>query len=165
MDFLFDINNQNNFIFLILVIIGGSLVSTSSGLRFLKIYLLTKFSLNELVSHSKPKHILLNKVLFSKVKIDLNDINKYFFTVIIFILSLIFLISLLTFFNIKFDDAFKLGILTLMNTVNSNLYGLENLNFVEFSIPLKFILILFMIIGRIEFISILILIKKFVFKN
>ena len=41
-----------------------------------------------LLSHSKPKHIILNKVLFSKVKINLNDINKYFFTVIIFILSL-----------------------------------------------------------------------------
>ena len=52
-----------------------------------------------------------------------------------------------------------------MNTVNSNLYGLENINFVEFTYPLKFILILFMIVGRIEFISILILIKKFVFKN
>tara|TARA_Y100001970_G_scaffold41767_1_gene51863 strand:- start:386 stop:1789 length:1404 start_codon:yes stop_codon:yes gene_type:complete len=163
--FSFDIKNQNNFLFLVLVIIGGSLVSTSSGLRFLKIYLLTKFSFNELVSHSKPKHVILNKVLFSKVKIDLNDINKYFFTVIIFILSLSILISLLTLNDIQFDDAFKLGILTLMNTVNSSLHGLENLNFVDFSIPLKLILIVFMIIGRIEFISILILIKKFVFKN
>ncbi len=163
--FSFNTYDQNNFFFLILVIIGGSLVSTSSGLRFFKIYLLTKFSFNELVSHSKPKHVLLNKVLFSKIKIDLNDINKYFFTVIIFILSLIFLVSLLTIFNIKFDQAFKLGILTLMNTVNSNLYGIEDLNFGEFSYTLKFILILFMIIGRIEFISILILIKKFVFKN
>ena len=157
--------NQNNFIFLILVIIGGSLVSTSSGLRFLKIYLLTKFSFNELVSHSKPKHILLNKVLFSKVKININDISKYFFTLIIFIISLCLLVSLLTLFNINFVDAFKLGVLTLMNTVNSNLYSLENINFIEFSYPLKFILIIFMIIGRIEFISILILIKKFVFKN
>tara|TARA_B100000700_G_C15034870_1_gene852303 strand:- start:65 stop:1372 length:1308 start_codon:yes stop_codon:yes gene_type:complete len=157
--------NQSNFSFLILVIIGGSLVSTSSGLRFLKIYLLTKFSFNELVSHTKPKHVFLNKILFSKVAIDTNDINKYFFTVIIFILSLTLLISLLTLFNIAFDDAFKLGILTLMNTVNSSLHGLENLNFAEFSQSLKLILILFMIIGRIEFISILILIKKFVFKN
>ena len=163
--FSFNIQNQNNFIFLILVIIGGSLFSTSSGLRFLKIYLLTKFSFNELVSHSKPKHILLNKVLFSKEKIDSNDINKYFFTVIIFVLSLTLLISLLTLFDIDFDDAFKLGILTLMNTVNSSLHDLENLNFAEFTFSLKFTLILFMIIGRIEFISILILIKKFVFKN
>tara|TARA_B100001741_G_C16177183_1_gene425112 strand:- start:9 stop:209 length:201 start_codon:yes stop_codon:yes gene_type:complete len=64
-----------------------------------------------------------------------------------------------------FDQAFKLGILTLMNTVNSSLYSLENLNFEELSTSIKFILILFMIIGRIEFISILILIKKFVIKN
>ena len=52
-----------------------------------------------------------------------------------------------------------------MNTVNSNLYGVENLNFADFSLSLKFILIVFMIIGRLEFIAILILIKKFVFKN
>ncbi len=163
--FSFDNYNYNNFIFLILIIIGGSLVSTSSGLRFFKIFLLTKFSFNELVSHAKPKHVLLNKVLFSKVKIDLNDINKYFFAVIIFIVSLTLLICFLTLFNIEFGDAFKLGILTLMNTVNSSLHGLENLNFAEFPISLKYILIVFMIIGRIEFISILILIKKFVIKN
>ena len=41
--FSFDLKNQNSFIFLILVIIGGSLVSTRSGLRFFKIFLLTKF--------------------------------------------------------------------------------------------------------------------------
>ena len=163
--FSFESYNYNNFLFLILIIIGGSLVSTSSGLRFLKIFLLTKFSFNELVSHSRPKQVILNKVLFSKVKIDISDINKYFFTVIIFILSLTLLICLLTLFDISFEDGFKLGILTIMNTVNSNLYGLENLNFSEFSFSLKFILITFMIIGRIEFISILILIKKFVFKN
>ena len=163
--FSFNIYNQNNFIFIILVIIGGSLVSTSSGLRFLKIFVLTKFSLNELISHSKPKHVLLNKVLFSKVKIELNDIKKYFFAVIIFILTLTLLTCFLTLFDFKFEDGFKLAILTLMNTVNSNLYGLENLNFNEFSFSLKFILIIFMIIGRIEFISILILIKKFVIKN
>ena len=163
--FSFNNYNYNNFIYLILIIIGGSLVSTSSGLRFLKIFLLTKFSFNELVSHSKPKHVLLNKVLFSKVRININDINKYFFTVIIFIMSLTLLICILTLFNIEFDDAFKLGVLTLMNTVNSSLHGLENLNFAEFSIFLKYILIVFMIIGRIEIISILILIKKFVIKN
>ena len=163
--FSFDLKNQNSFIFLVLVIIGGSLVSTSSGLRFFKIFLLTKFSFNELVSHAKPKQILLNKTLFSKAKIDLNDINKYFFTIIIFVLSLTALTSLLTLFNFEFESAFKLAILTLMNTVNSSLHGLDYLNFSEFSFFLKIILAIFMIIGRIEFITILILIKKFVFKN
>ena len=37
--FTFNNNSQNNFIFFILVIIGGSLVSTSSGISFLKIFL------------------------------------------------------------------------------------------------------------------------------
>ena len=96
---------------------------------------------------------------------DFNEINKYFLTILIFIFSLFILSSLLSFSGIKFENSFKLSILTLMNTVNSNLYGLGNINFIEFSASLKFILILFMIIGRIEFISILILIKKFVFKN
>ena len=163
--FSFEVNQKNNFIFLLLVIIGGSLVSTSSGLRFMKIYLLTKFSINDMLSHSRPKQIILNKILFSKVKISSDDINKYFFNIIIFILSLTILIFLMSLFKIDFEIAFKLSVLTLMNTVNSSLYGLENINFVEFSGSLKVILILFMIIGRIEFISILILFKKFVFKN
>ena len=38
-----------NFIYLILVIIGGSFFSTSSGLRFLRIYSLTKYSLNQIL--------------------------------------------------------------------------------------------------------------------
>ena len=37
------------FIYLLLVIIGGSFISTSSGLRFLKIYSLTKYSLNQIL--------------------------------------------------------------------------------------------------------------------
>ena len=163
--FSFDVNQKNNFIFLLLVIIGGSLVSTSSGLRFMKIYLLTKFSINDMLSHSRPKQIILNKILFSKVKINSDDINKYFFNIIIFILSLTILIFLMSLFKIDFENAFKLSVLTLMNTVNSSLYGLENINFADFSGSLKVIIILFMIIGRIEFISILILFKKFVFKN
>ena len=39
------------FLYLLLVIIGGSFISTSSGLRFLKIYSLTKYSLNQILSY------------------------------------------------------------------------------------------------------------------
>ena len=40
------------FIFLIFVIIGGSLLSTSSGIRFFKIFTLFKFTKNELLSYT-----------------------------------------------------------------------------------------------------------------
>ena len=50
-------NNQKNltFVFLVLVIIGGSFFSTSSGLRFIKIYSLFRYSLNQILSFSRPK--------------------------------------------------------------------------------------------------------------
>ena len=78
-----------SFVFLIIVIIGGSFFSTSSGIRFLKIYSLFKYSINEILSYSRPKNIFINKHLFSKEFFELNEIHKYFLSVIIFIISLL----------------------------------------------------------------------------
>ena len=153
------------FIFLLLIIVGGSFFSTSSGLRFVKIYSLIKFSINELISHSKPKNIFLNKLAFSDKNMNLDDFYKYFLTIIIFIISLIILSSILSIMGLSIDEAFKLSILTLMNTVNSTMTGLPNFNFQEINHISKYSLILFMIIGRVELITILILCKKFFFKN
>ena len=52
-----DTASNLSFVFLILVIIGGSFFSTSSGLRFIKVISLIKFSLNNLLSHAKPNQI------------------------------------------------------------------------------------------------------------
>ena len=153
------------FIFLLLIIVGGSFFSTSSGLRFVKIYSLIKFSINELISHSKPKNIFLNKLAFSDKNMNLDDFYKYFLTIIIFIISLIILSSILSIMGLSIDEAFKLSILTLMNTVNSTMTGLPNFNFQEINHISKYSLILFMIIGRIELLTILLLIKKFLFKS
>ena len=160
-------NEQSNLtlIFLILVIIGGSFFSTSSGLRFVKIYSLFKYSLNQILSFSKPKNIFMNKLLFTKINFDFDEINKYFLTIMIFILSLLLLTSFLSISGIVFENSFKLAILTLMNTVNSSIYGLGEFDFNNLHFITKYILILFMIIGRIELLTILLLIKKFLLKN
>ncbi len=154
-----------SFIFILLIIIGGSFFSTSSGLRFIKIYSLIKFSINELISHSKPKNIFLNKLAFSDKNMNLDDFYKYFLTVLIFIISLIVLSSILTIAELSVEDSFKLAALTLMNTVNSQMTGLDGFNFEELSYFIKYALILFMIIGRVELLTVLILCKKFFFKN
>ncbi len=154
-----------NFIYLILVIIGGSFFSTSSGLRFIKIYSLFKFSLNQILSFSRPKNVFMNKLIFTKINFNLYEINKYFLTIIIFILSLFILTSLLSLSGITFVNSFKLSILTLMNTVNSSIYGLEEFDFYNLQLFSKYCLIFFMIVGRIELLTILLLIKKFLFKN
>ena len=164
--FSLDFERQNlTFIFLILVIIGGSFFSTSSGLRFIKLYSLFKYSINQILSFSRPKNIFMNRLIFTKINFDFDEINKYFLTIIIFILSLFILTSLLSLSGIEFENSFKLSILTLMNTVNSSIYGLSEFNFNNLHFFTKYTLIFFMIIGRIELLTVLLLIKKFLFKN
>ena len=164
--FSLNTNSTNlSFIFLLLVIIGGSFFSTSSGIRFLKIYSLFKYSINEILSYSRPKNIYINKHLFSKEFFKLDEIYKYFLSVIIFILSLLFLTFLLTLSGIEFENSFKLSILTIMNTVNSSMYGLSDFSFYDLHFLTKYYIISFMIIGRLELLTLLIICKKFLFKN
>jgi len=164
----FSLNNSSSnlsFVFLILVIIGGSFFSTSSGIRFLKIYSLFKYSINEILSYSRPKNIYINKHLFSKDTFKLDEIYKYFLSVIVFIISLLILTFLLTLSGIDFESSFKLSILTIMNTVNSSMFGLGDLSFYDLHFMTKYYLIFFMIIGRLELLTLLIICKKFLFKN
>ena len=161
------VDDQKNLslLFLILVIIGGSFFSTSSGLRFIKIYSLLKYSLNQILSFSRPKNVFTNKLIFTKINFDFQEINKYFLTILIFIMSLFILTILLTINGVGFESSFKLSILTLMNTVNSSIYGLNDFDFNNLNSFIKYCLIIFMIIGRIELLTILLLFKKFLFKN
>ncbi|MDB3971194.1 TrkH family potassium uptake protein [Candidatus Pelagibacter sp.] len=164
----FSLNNSPNnlsFIFLILVIIGGSFFSTSSGIRFLKIYSLFKYSINEILSYSRPKNIFINKHLFSKDSFKLDEIYKYFLSIIVFIISLFVLTFLLTLSGIGFESSFKLSILTIMNTVNSSMFGLSDFSFYDLHFMTKYYLIFFMIIGRLELLTLLIICKKFLFKS
>ncbi len=164
----FSLNNSSenlSFIFIILVIIGGSFFSTSSGIRFLKIYSLFKYSINEILSYSRPKNIFVNKHLFSKEFFELNEIHKFFLTVLVFIISMLILAFLLTLNGIEFENSFKLSILTLMNTVNSAMFGLADFSFNDLHFFTKYYLIFFMIVGRMELLTVLIICKKFLFKN
>ena len=78
----------------------------------------------------------------------------------IFILS-----SILTFDYLSFENSFKLSILTLTNTVNSALYGTENISFLDLNIFTKMSLIIFMILGKIEIIAVIYLIKRIIFRE
>ena len=160
-----DTPNNLIFIFFIMVVIGGSFLSTSSGIRVIKILSLLKFSLNNLLSHTKPNQIYSNKVTLANENTDNLDVNKYFFSIIIFIISLSLLTLFLTLSDIQFENSFKLSILTIMNTVNSSMFELSSFEFYNLSFLTKIYLIIFMVIGRVELLTILILFKKFLFKN
>ena len=106
----------------------------------------------------------MNKLVFSKINFDNKDINKYFLTVLIFVISLFSLTILLSLSEIKFEYSFKLAVLTLMNTVNSSAYGISDFDFQNLHFLTKYFLIFFMIIGRVELLSLLLIAKKFLFK-
>jgi trk system potassium uptake protein TrkH len=130
----------------------------------MNIYSLTKYSLNQILSFSRPKNVFMNKLVFSKINFATHDINKYFLTIVLFIISPFSLTIFLSLSGINFEFSFKLGVLTLMNTVNSSAYGISDFNFQNLHFITKYILIFFMIIGRIELLSLLLIARKFLFK-
>jgi trk system potassium uptake protein len=154
-----------SFFLLIFTIIGGSFFSTSSGLRFVKLYSLFVFAKNELISHARPKEVYITKLKFSNSKFEVAEVNKFFLSILIFLISLIFLSFLLSIYGINFENSFKLSILTLMNTVNSSMHSLDLFSFQDLQYQTKYLLILFMIIGRVELLTIFIVFKKFFFNN
>jgi trk system potassium uptake protein TrkH len=162
---LMESNNNLSLYFLLITIIGGSLISNSSGIKLTRFYILLKITSLEIIKLISPNSII-NKTLFgSDKKISDDQVKVSFLIFISFFLSLFILSSLLVVDNIGFEKSFKLSILTLTNTVNSEMYNMQNLNFANLLTSSKISLILFMIIGKIELISIFLIFKKILFKD
>ena len=151
--------------YIILCIIGGSLISNSSGIKLIRIYILIKSTSAEIIKLVRPNNIFNNSLFYSEKKIDNQSVNLSFLIFISFFISLFILSSFLVLDDISFENSFKLSILTLTNTTNSSLYGLINIDFINFLSSTKIFLIIFMIIGKIELISVFILIRNLFFKN
>jgi trk system potassium uptake protein TrkH len=154
-----------NLFFVFLTIIGGSTLSNSSGLKFLRFYILLKSSILEIVKLVTPNIIIDQRILKTENKINTENINSSFLVFISFFISILILSSFLSSGNLNFEKSFKLSILTLTNTVNSELQGLETISFSSLLTSSKTAIILFMIIGKIELISFFLIIKKIFFKN
>ena len=158
-------DNNLSLYFLLITIIGGSLISNTSGIKLTRFYILLKITSLEIIKLISPNSII-NKTIFGSDKKILDDHVKISFLIFIsFFLSLFILSSLLVVDNIGFERSFKLSILTLTNTVNSEMFNMQNLNFSNLLTSSKISLILFMIIGKIELISIFLIFKKILFKD
>ena len=152
-------------IFILLCAMGGTLISNSSGIKFIRIYILVKTAAAEIIKLVRPNNVFDNTIFYSKKKIDNQIINLSFLIFISFFIGIFILSSILVLDNISFENSFKLSILTLTNTTNSSLYGVGDINFSNLLTTTKLFLIIFMIIGKIELISVLILFKKLLIKE
>jgi len=158
-------DNNLSLYFLFLTIIGGSLISNSSGIKLSRFYILLKITSAEIIRLISPNSVINKTIFNSENKITDDNIKISFLIFISFFLSLFILSSFLILDNIGFESSFKLSILALTNTVNSEMYNLQNLSFANLLISSKISLIIFMIIGKIELISIFLIFKKILFKD
>ena len=146
--------------FIFLTIIGGSIISNSSGIKILRLYILFKSTVLEIFKLVSPNTIIDQRILKTEHKINNENLNSSFFIFICFFISVFILSSVLTAGGLNFEKSFKLSILTITNTVNSSLFGLKDINFFNLLTSSKIFIILFMVIGKIELISLFLIIKK-----
>ena len=151
--------------FLLITIVGGSIISNTSGIKLVRFYILLKITSSEIIKLISPNSVINRTIFSSENKITNENIKISFLIFISFFLSLFILSSLLVIDNIGFERSFKVSILTLTNTVNSEMYGLQNFNFTNLLTSSKISLIIFMIIGKIELISVFLIFKKLFLKD
>ena len=113
----------------------------------------------------KPINVIDKNLYNAEAKIEDQDVKIAFLVFLSFVISIFVLSSILTFDNISFENSFKLSVLTLTNTVSSSLYGIDNLNFFDLNNFTKMSLILFMILGKVEIIAFIYLIKRIIFRE
>ena len=151
----FSLNFDLSLFFILLTIVGGSLISTSSGFKYTRIYILLKISYQEIYRLVKPINIIDKNLYNSEAKIDDQDVKIAFLVFLAFIISLFILSGIFTFDDLSFENSFKLSLLTLTNTTSSALYGMENLSFMDLNNFTKMSLIVFMVLGKIEIIAVI----------
>jgi len=151
--------------FVFLTIIGGSLISNSAGIKFIRIYILFKSTIIELFKLVTPNIVIDRRILKTENKINNENLNSSFLVFICFFISIFILSSVLATDGLNFENSFKLSILTITNTVNSSLYGLDEVNFSNLLTSSKLFIILFMVLGKIELISLFLIIKKAIRRN
>jgi len=161
------INSDNNLslYFILIAAVGGSLISNTSGIKFTRIYILLKTASSEIIKLVSPNSIINKNIFNSEKKITDENVKISFLIFISFFISLFILSGILIVDNIDFEESFKLSILTITNTTNSAMFGIGKMDFASLLTTSKLSLIIFMIIGKIELISVFLIIKKIFFKD
>ena len=158
-------DNNLSLYFILIAAVGGSLISNTSGIKFTRIYVLLKTASSEIIKLISPNSVINNNIFSSEKKITDENIKISFLIFISFFISLFILSGILIVDSIDFEKSFKLSILTITNTTTSAMFGIEEMDFASLLTTSKLSLIIFMIIGKIELISVFLIIKKIFFKD
>ena len=158
-------DNNLSLYFILIAVVGGSLISNTSGIKFARIYVLLRTASSEIIKLISPNSVINKNIFNSEKKITDENIKISFLIFISFFISLFILSGILIVDSIDFERSFKLSILTITNTTTSAMFGIEEMDFASLLTTSKLSLIIFMIIGKIELISVFLIIKKIFFKD
>ena len=158
-------DNNLSLYFILITAVGGSLISNTSGIKFTRIYVLLRTASSEIIKLISPNSVINKNIFNSEKKITDENIKISFLIFISFFISLFILSGILIVDSIDFEKSFKLSILTITNTTTSAMFGIEKMDFASLLTTSKLSLIIFMIIGKIELISVFLIIKKIFFKD
>jgi len=158
-------DNNLSLYFILITVVGGSLISNTSGIKFTRIYVLLRTASSEIIKLISPNSVINKNIFNSEKKITDENIKISFLIFISFFISLFILSGILIVDSIDFEKSFKLSILTITNTTTSAMFGIEEMDFANLLTTSKLSLIIFMIIGKIELISVFLIIKKIFFKD
>jgi trk system potassium uptake protein TrkH len=156
-------NSSYLFFLLILTFVGGSIFSTGSGFKFMRILFFVKKYLIEITKLLNPSIVLKKNIFDSKESIKNSD---YYVGSLIFISYLLILsigCLILSFNDLTFGDVFKIVFLTLNNTLPLN-YLNDYLTFNSLNYFSHSILLILMFFSKVYLISLLVIFKKLLWK-
>jgi len=146
-------SDSARFILLLLMFIGGCSGSTAGGIKVLRMYILTKYSAQQVLRSAEPKTVRLTKYGDLTVKRELIDSITTFFTLYIFIFIVSTLIIAL--FGYDIVTSISASAATLGNVgPGLGLAGASE-NYANFNDLVKLLLIFNMWVGRLEIFSVL----------
>lgn len=150
--------DSSQIILLLLMFIGASAGSTGGGIKCVRIWLLLKYSYTELLKQLHPRAIITVRLDHKPVSEDiLKGVAAFFILyIVIFILGSIIM------------AAMGYDIITAVSSVATTLCNVgpglgkigPALNFYFVSLPGKWLLILFMLLGRLELYTVMVLFTK-----
>lgn len=143
----------------ILTLIGGSISSTSGGLKASRIIYIYKYIYVELFRLVNPRKIM------AKEKIsNIDETSQIFLFCILYLISIPILSAILSIFGLNFEHSFLIIISTITNS-GIGLLEIANLNYYPNSTLEVILLSIVLLFGRIEIFLVMILISAIFWKK
>ena len=151
---------SNLFLFLaILTLVGGSISSTSGGMKASRIIYISKYIYIELFRLVNPR-----KIMASEKINNIDETSQIFLFCILYLISIPLFASILSIFGLSFEDSFMVIIATITNS-GIGILEIANLTYYPNSFFEIILLSIVMLFGRIEIFLTMILISGLFWKK